>query len=172
MPPIFIKNCSDQLSTPLSYVYRQCMKHGYFSPDWLRAFITPVYKKGDPTCPLNYRPIALTCTVCKIMESIIKDQLLSYLLRKNLISRNQHGFLSKHSTATNLLESTHDWVVECSSTYNVDVVFIDFSRAFDSIVFSKLLAKLEHYGINGKLLNFISAFLHNRGQSVVVEINF
>ena len=71
-----------------------------------------------------------------------------------------------------MLESTHDWVVEFSSTNNVDVVFIDFSRAFDSIVFSKLLAKLEHYGINGKLLNFISAFLHNRGQSVVLENNF
>ena len=100
------------------------MEHGYFPPDWLRAFITPVYKKGDPTCPHTYRPIALTCTVCKIMESIIKDQLLSYLLRKNLISRNQHGFLSKHSTTTNLLESTHDWVVEFSSTNNVDVVLL------------------------------------------------
>jgi len=66
--------------------------------------------------------------------------------------------------ATNLLESTHDWIFASYSSCNVDVVYIDFSRAltFDSIVFSKLLTKLEHYGITGKLLNLISAFKHKK----------
>jgi hypothetical protein len=169
LPPIFIKTCSDQLSAPLAYVYSQCMEFSYLPPDWLRAYITPVFKKGDPSCPLNFRPIALTCTVCKIMEVIIKDQLLSYLLRHNLISKHQHGFLSKHSTTTNLLEATHDWLVSFTSSCNVDVIYIDFSRAFDSIVFNKLLAKLEHYGITGKLLMFVSAFVHNRVQCVVLD---
>jgi hypothetical protein len=169
LPPVFIKKCSDQLSSPLAYVFSQCMEHGFMPPDWLRAYVTPVYKKGDATNPLNYRPIALTCTICKIMESIIKDQLLNYLLRKNLIDKHQHGFLSKHSTTSNLLESTHDWIVSFTSRRNVDVVYIDFSRAFDSIVFTKLIAKLSHYGISGKLLSFLSAFLHNREQCVVLE---
>jgi Reverse transcriptase (RNA-dependent DNA polymerase) len=169
LPPIFIKTCSDQLSTPLAYVYSQCMEFSYLPPDWLRAYITPVFKKGDPSCPLNYRPIALTCTICKIMEVIIKDQLLNYLLRHSLISKHQHGFLIKHSTTTNLLESTQDWIVSFTSCSNVDVAYIDFSRAFDSIVFNKLLAKLEHYGITGKLLHFISAFIHDREQCVVLN---
>ena len=78
-------------------------------------------------------------------------------------------FLRKHSTTTNLLESTHDWIVSFTSCCNVDVVYIDFSRAFDSIVFNKLLAKLEHYGITGKLLSFISAFIHNIEQCVVLD---
>ena len=169
LPPIFLKTCSEQLAAPLAYLYSQCMEFSYLPPDWLRAYITPVFKKGDPSSPLNYRPIALTCTICKIMEVIIKDQLINYLLRHNLISKHQHGFLSKHSTTTNLLEATHDWIVSFSSCFNVDVVYIDFSRAFDSIVFSKLLAKLVQYGISGNLLKFISAFLHNREQCVVLD---
>jgi len=100
------------------------------------------------------------------MEVIIKDQLLNYLLRNSLISKHQHGFLSKHSTTST---TTHDWIVSFTSCCNVDVVYIDFTRAFDSIVFNKLLAKLEHYGITGKLLAFISAFIHNREQCVVLE---
>jgi len=119
--------------------------------------------------PLNYRPIALTCTICKIVEVIIKDQLINYLLRNSLISKHQHGFLSKHSTTINLLESTHDWIVALYSSCNVDAAHIDFSRAFDSIVFSKLLTKLDHYGITGKLLNFISAFIHKGEQCVVID---
>jgi hypothetical protein len=169
LPPIFLKTCSDQLAAPLAYLYSQCMEFSYLPPDWLRAYITPVFKKGDPSSPLNYRPVALTCTICKIMEVIIKDQLINYLLRHNLISKHQHGFLSKHSTTTNLLEATHDWIVSFSSCFNVDVVYIDFSRAFDSIVFNKLLAKLVHYGISGNLLKFISAFIHNREQCVVLD---
>ena len=103
------------------------------------------------------------------MESIIKDQLVSYLLRKNYISKKQHAFLRRHSTATNLLECTHDWVISLSKNMCVDVVYIDFSRAFDSIVFSKLLSKLSSYGIDGKLLSWLDAFLHNRLQYVVIE---
>ena len=66
------------------------------------AHITPIWKKGDPTDPLNYRPVVLTCSMCKPMEPIVKDQLLSYLLGKHLISRHQHAFVIKHSTTTSL----------------------------------------------------------------------
>jgi hypothetical protein len=169
LPPIFLKSCSEQLAAPLAYVFSQCLEFSYLPPDWLRAYITPVFKKGDPSCPLNYRPIALTCTICKIMEVVVKDQLLNYLLQHKLISKQQHGFLRKHSTTTNLLEATHDWIVSYTECCNIDVVYVDFSRAFDSIVFAKLIAKLEHYGISGKLLYFISAFIHNREQCVVID---
>ena len=138
-------------------------------PFWLKANITPVFKSGDRSDPLNYRPIALTCIMCKLMEHVIKDQLLSYLLNKNLISRHQHAFIIKHSTATNLLECTHDWSIALNDRRSVDIIYIDFRRAFDSIVHSKLLYKLQCYGINGKLLNWISVFLSGRTQCVVLE---
>ena len=103
------------------------------------------------------------------METVIKDQIIDYLLSKNLISKQQHGFVRKHSTTTNLLESTHDWIVGLGSANNVDVVYIDFSKAFDSIVFSKLLFKLQNCGISGRLLSWLSSFIHGRSQCVVLE---
>jgi len=170
IPPIFYKSCCDQLCLPLSCLFQLSFHHGFLPPDWLRAYITPIFKKnGDSTDPNNYRPIALTCTMCKIMESVIKEQLLNYLLSRQLISRKQHAFIAKHSTATNLLECTHDWVVSISKHLSTDIVYVDFSRAFDSIVFSKALTKIAALGIDGKLLQWISAFLHNRQQCVVIE---
>lgn len=145
------------------------MSHGYLPPVWLQAFVSPIFKKGDSSDPNNYRPIALTCTLCKIMETIVKDQVLDFLLKNKLISKHQHGFMRHHSTATNLLECTHDWTVGLSNGNNIDVVYIDFTKAFDSIVFSKLLSKLNQYGIEGNLLSWLSSFIHGRTQRVVVE---
>jgi hypothetical protein len=169
IPPLFYKQCCNQLSSPLAFIFNQCMNHGYLPPVWLQAFITPIFKKGDPTDPNNYRPIALTCTMCKIMETVIKDQILDFVLQKKLITKHQHGFLRHHSTATNLLECTHDWIVGLSNSNKIDVVYVDFSKAFDSIVFSKLLYKLEQCGITGTLLKWISGFIHGRTQLVVIE---
>jgi hypothetical protein len=169
IPPLFFKQCCDQLSSPLAFVFNQCMNHGYLPPVWLQAFITPIFKKGDKTDPVNYRPIALTCTMCKIMETVIKDQILDFLLKNKLISKHQHGFMRHHSTATNLLECTHDWFIGLSNCNNIDVIYIDFSKAFDSIVFTKLLSKLEQYGITGALLKWLYGFIHNRIQCVVIE---
>jgi hypothetical protein len=103
------------------------------------------------------------------MESIIKDQLMSYLLSKGLINKHQHAFIKKHSTVTNLLECTHDWAVAIHGGVAVDAIYIDFSRAFDSVVHSKLLYKLSNFGITGNLLAFISSFLSNRLQCVITE---
>ena len=169
IPPLFFKHCCEELASPLAFIFNQCMNHNYLPPVWLQAFITPVFKKGDNTNPNNYRPIALTCTLCKIMETVIKDQLLDFLLTKNLISRHQHGFMRNNSTTRNLLECTHDWVVGLTNLNNIDVVYIDFSKPFDSIVFSKLLAKLEQCGIAGHLIKWISSFLLGRTQRVVLE---
>jgi len=113
----------------------------------------PLFKKGSRYDPANYRPIALTATMCKLMESVIKDQLLGFLLLKGIINKNQHGFISNHSTGTNLLVFTHDWLVSLNSSHTTDIIYIDFSRAFDSIVHNKLLNKLYSYGITGKLLD-------------------
>ena len=103
------------------------------------------------------------------METVIKDQLVSYLLFKGLISKQQHAFIKKHSTITNLLECTHDWAVAVHNSHNVDAIYIDFSRAFDSVVHSKLIYKLSNFGICDKLLLWIQAFLTDRFQCVVTE---
>ena len=78
---------------------------------WLKAYLTLIYKKGDSSKACNYRPISLTCTMCKLMEVIVKDHVMKYLLSKGRDSKEQHAFIMKHSTVTNLLECTHDWAV-------------------------------------------------------------
>ena len=99
----------------------------------------PLYKKGDSSEACNYRPISLTCIMSKIMEVTVKDHVMKYLLFKGLISNKQHAFMANHSTVTNLLECTHDWAISLHNKTPVDVTYIDFSRAFDSVVHSKLL---------------------------------
>ena len=103
------------------------------------------------------------------MERVIKDQLLTFLTSNSHISPNQHAFIAHHSTATNLLECTNDWSIAINSSNSVDIIYIDFSKAFDSIVFDKLLYKLSLYGISGNLLNWIEHFLKGRSQCVAVD---
>ena len=132
------------------------------------AIVKPVFKKGNALDPNNYRPISLTCVICKMFESIIKNQLLLYLEGGSIISRAQHGFLSKHSTTTNLLESLNDWTKSLESKQFVKVLYVDFEKAFDRVSVPKLLQKLKSIGISGRLFECICSFLSNRSQSVRV----
>ncbi len=169
IPPIFYINCCDELCYPLAQLFTFCFENSVLPEVWLKSFITPIFKKGNPCDANNYRPISLTATLCKLMEAIIKDQLVRYLVDKGLINKHQHAFIANHSTATNLVECINDWIVSLKSPNRTDVVYIDFSKAFDSIVSSKLLFKLQSYGITGLLLNWIRCFLSNRTQCVVIE---
>nr|XP_047135244.1 uncharacterized protein LOC124812504 [Hydra vulgaris] len=135
---------------------------------WLQATVSPIFKKGSTSDANNYRPISLTCTSCRVMESIVSSSIADYLNINNLITPNQHGFLSKRSTCTNLLESTNDWNKALDSNLITDVVYIDFQKAFDSVPHPKLLKKLAMYGIIDNLLHWISAFFSNRYQRVLV----
>src|SRR5260221_8881665 len=105
---------------------------------WKTDVVASIYKKGVVTDTSNYRPISLTSVCCKLMESLIKYALLNYFLVHNLISKSQHGFLSRRSVATNLLESLNDWTVSINYRSNVGVAYIDFSKAFDSVCHRKL----------------------------------
>jgi hypothetical protein len=89
----------------------------YRQAAWLTAFVTPLFKKGKSVSANNYGPIglALRCTMCKLSEAIIKDQMVQFLIDKGLINKHQHAFINKHSTFTNLLESTQDWLVSLNS---------------------------------------------------------
>jgi hypothetical protein len=108
----------------------------------------------------------------KLMESVIKDQMVQFLVDKGILNKHQHAFINKHSTASNLLECIRDWQIGLNLRSQTDVVYIDFSKAFDSIVHSKLLFKLELYGITGLPLRWIEVFLSNRLQRVVLDYCF
>ena len=136
-----------------------CFTWIHFLPSiWKSFHVKPIFKKGDSSLVSNYRPISLTCTSCKVMEGIIHDQLLSYLHSHKLISDNQHGFLTRRSTGTNLLSCFHDWHLSIQSKKVIDTIYIDFHKAFDSLVHNKILAKLNSYGVTYELLYWIKVF--------------
>ena len=110
--------------------------------------------------------MSLTATCCRVMERVINNQLLHYLLDRHLISRKQHGFIKRKSVCTNLLECLEDWTLNLQARRVTDVIYFDFKKAFDTLCHNKLLSKLESYGICGNLLSWIKSYLGGRSQSV------
>ena len=140
------------------------MSVGKVPDEWKLAIIKPRFKKGVLSDIANYRPISLTSVFSKLMEKLIVEELLKYLKGQNLITKHQHGFLSKRSTATNLIESLNDWTLSLEIGKNQRVTYIDFAKAFDCVSHEKLMLKLSRpmYGINGNLLLWIKNFLQGR----------
>jgi len=152
------------LSKPFCQMFQSFISVGKIPIDWKKAIITPIFKKGLSSDPNNYRPVAVTSVVCKLMERVIVWQMSTYLKDNGLISKQQHGFLKARSTSTNLLEGLNDWTLNFNTKSRTDVAYIDFCRVFDKISHNKLLHKLRSYGIGESLLAFISDFLSGRCQ--------
>ena len=164
----FVKKLKSTLAYPLAVLFTHIFECGVIPDAWRVAHVTPVHKKGVSSSVENYRPISLTSVMCKVFERIVKEQMLGYLCKHGLITRHQHGFLSQHSTTTELLETLNDWTLALRNKNVVDAIYFDFSKAFDSVVHSKLQIKLQGYGFGGKLLCILSDFLRNRVQRVVL----
>ena len=111
-----------------------------------RGHITPIHKKGSCFLPSNYRPVSLTSPIVKVMESIIKDNISSYMSNNNLFSPKQYGFATKRSCTSQLLCVMNYWTQHLDNKYPVDVVYLDFQKAFDSAPHKYLLNKLRYPG--------------------------
>ena len=132
--------------------------------------VTAIYKgKGSPTNCSNYRPISLTCITCKILEAIIRENLLNHFTKNNLLIQNQFGFRPGRSTTSQLLDCMNDWTKTMDRRGQTDIIYLDFAKAFDTVPHQKLLIKLESMGVRGHCLGWIRAFLTNRSQVVLVE---
>ena len=116
-PPIMVKNLSASLLEPLSLLYTSFLSVGKIPDEWWRAVVTPIYKSGPASDVSNYRPISLTSVFSKVMERVIVNDLSSYLLSHGLISKQQHGFLAKRSTDTNLAETLNDWTLAINNRH-------------------------------------------------------
>ena len=163
-----LKELAIELAPALTAIYQQSIDSGSLPSDWTRANITPVYKKGNKNLAENYRPVSLTCVACKIMEHIICSHIHKHLEHHNILTSLQHGFRAKHSCETQLLITLFDILSSRDKKVQVDVMVLDFSKAFDTVPHVRLLSKLEHYGITGPILNWISVFLKGREQRVLV----
>ena len=130
IPPKLLKEIVEQISIPLA---KLSLEEGIVPSEWKEANITPLFKKESRNKPENYRPVSLTSVVCKLLETLIRDHMLEFLVKHKLINTSQHGFLKARSFLTNLLcsfEEITKWVDDGSP---VDVVYLDFQKAFDKV---------------------------------------
>lgn len=167
--PLFLKNCKQILVEPITTILKKSIAEGKLPLEWKSAVIIPVFKKGNKLDRQNYRQISLTSAICKCMEKIIAHEISDFLLAKGVLHDKQHGFLPGRSTVTNLLQCMHHWTKAMDSNQPVDVIYLDFKKAFDLVPHKRLLYKLEHYGIRGSLLNWIEDFLSDRKYQVRVD---
>ena len=167
--PKVLKECAKQLSLPLFLIFHSSLDQGKTPDDWKQAIVTPIYKSGKKSDPLNYRPISLTSVPCKVMERLIRDKIMDHLESNNLLSKHQHGFRSNRSCLTQLLEYFQEVHEILEDGDPVDAIYLDCRKAFDTVPHKRLLAKLQAYGISGKILKWIESFLSNRSQRVAVK---
>ena len=167
-----LKNCAGSLAKPLVSLFTQSINTGILPGDWRRANVTPVFKKGSKISPENYRPISLTSQVVKVLEGLVRSKMMSFLDENDIITNCQHGFIKKKSCFTNLLTTLEDWTSAVDQDYGVDVAYLDFSKAFDSVPHHRLLQKLASYGFSGQLLCWLEGFLSDRCQRVILNGSF
>ena len=167
--PYLLRELAKELSKPLSILFQKSLIERVVPIDWLKACITAIHKKGAKDTLNNYRPVSLTSVLCKIFESIIKEIIINHLIKNKLLAEEQHGFVPHRNCMTNLLTAIEDWSTMMDQGKSFDVIYTDFSKAFDSVPHTRLNRKLKSIGISGDILGWIEAFLANRRQKVTVE---
>ena len=167
--PRILKELAHEIAPILSIIFTVSYETRSVPKEWLSALVTPVYKKGQKYLAENYRPISLTCVSCKVMEHIVTSHIMRHAEQNNILYPLQHGFRSGRSCKTQLIEFIDDVSSSLESGKQTDILVMDFSKAFDKVCHSLLTHKLRHYGIGLKSVNWISAFLSDRSQSVVTD---
>jgi hypothetical protein len=167
--PRILKELSHEITEPLQSIFTTSFRTGKLPDIWKIGNICAIHKKGPRQECNNYRPVSLTSIVSKIMESIIRDELMAYMTTYNLFSDKQYGFLPKRSTVQQLLKIIDKWTEILDEGKVLEGVYMDFQKAFDTVPHGRLLQKLQYYGITGNLQNWIKEFLNGRTQQVVIN---
>ena len=167
--PKILKETKHEIVGALKSLFNSSIQQGFVPADWKAANVTPIYKKGDRTSPGNYRPISLTSVVGKLLEAIIRDKIVGYLENHSLIRDSQHGFRNKRSCLSNLLTFYNDLFFAHDASRSLDIVYLDFQKAFDKVPHNKLMFKIKQLGIDGNVHKWIENWLSNRQQRVVIN---
>ena len=152
IPPKLLKKIVEQISTPLAKVFNLSLEE-IVPSEWKEANITTLFKEGSRNKPENYRPVSLTSVLRKLLETLIGDNMVEFLVKHKLLNPSQHGFLKARSCVTNLLCFLEEITKRVDDGSPVDVVYLDFQKAFDKVPYQILLPKLKAHGIGNDVIN-------------------
>ena len=165
-----IKDAFQVLSFELTYLFNSCLHHGIFPKAWGLSKVTPIPKTNSKsTKPDDWRPISQICITGKILEKIIHTQLYYYLEENKLLSENQYGFRKDRSTGLAIFDVLKNLFDNWNENRYSGCVFVDFSRAFNSIDHNILTEKLKLYGLDVTPLKFMDEYMTCRKQTTIVN---
>ena len=166
IPAKVFKRCKFSLSIPLTLFWRKSFECGRIPSAYKTQIVLPLHKKGAKTDVRHFRPICFTSHEVKIMERVLRKEMVKFLEANSLLNNNQHGFRHNRSCSTQLLSQLNYVLNNSVQGFDIDSIYIDYSKAFDKVDHGLLLKKLNHYGIVGNFHKWIEDFLKNRTQTV------
>lgn len=167
--PYLLKSLSEVFVLPLTLIFQKSLSSGKIPKAWKDARISPIFKKGSKTDPSNYRPVSLTSVVCKILEKVVRKNIMTHLTENKMLSDEQYGFRTNRSCALQLLNVMADWTEFVEGHQSWDSVYLDLAKAFDKVAHRRLLKKVSSFGIKGNVLAWIEDFLTGRRQCVSIK---
>ena len=168
-PVLILKECGLTLAPVITQLWRSSLDSGEIAAKFKSQSVIPLFKKGRRSLAVNYRPVSLTSHLIKLFERVLRAKLVDFIEAKDIIHHDQHGFQARKSCLTQLLHHVEDIMNDLNADENADVLYLDFSKAFDKVDHAMLLKKLHLYGIQGKTYHWISNFLCGRTQHVVID---
>ena len=164
-----LKNTRETVSKPLLILFNRSLAEGIYPDNWKIANVTPLFKKGDKSEVSNYRPVSLLSCCGKLFERLVFKNMYNFFLDNSLLYKYQSGFLPNHSTSMQLVDIYHHICQTFDNRQVSCMVFCDISKAFDRVWHKGLLFKLQENGLSGNLLEWLSSYLSNRVQRVVLH---
>ena len=171
VPASLLKLCRKELRKPLCLLWRASLNQGSIPPDLLLVLVCPVHKGGSRGSPKNYRPVALTSHLTKVFERVVRKALVTHLEKYDLLPDGQHGFRALRSTLTQLLAYWDTLLEDLEMGKGVDVIYTDFSKAFDTVETGVLLHELKQCGVRGKVGCWIASFLDSKTRKQAVTVD-
>ena len=158
IPTFILRAAAEELAPMLAVIYQFSLDNGCVPADWQEALIVPLYKKGPKHLPSNFRPGSLTSGTCKILEHTMHSNIMWHLDHLNILTNKLHGFSKRRSTITQLIATIQGITSKLHSGKDqVDVVLLDFAKAFFKIPHPRLLHKLNFHGVRGDTLCWFEA---------------
>ena len=155
-----------EITSPLTDLFNKSMSQGKFPNAMKLSDVVPLHKSKCRKLPENYRPISLLITISKVLEKLVYKRVYSYLQQNDSIYQSQYGFRSNHSTGNAVTELIGDILKNLENRKHTLTIFLDLSKAFDTLEHDTILKKLNKYGIRGTCLDWFKSYLTDRYMSV------